>query len=105
MTHINADCHAPSLFDDVLLRAQTHALAHLKSRNEQPIGAPATATELRGRLGRPLDANGTPACQVIDDLVADVAGGLHSTNTGRFFGWVIGGALPASLAADWLTSA
>ena len=25
--------------------------------------------------------------------------------SGRFFGWVIGGALPAALAADWLTSA
>ena len=24
--------------------------------------------------------------------------------SGRFFGWVIGGVLPATLAADWLTS-
>ena len=94
-----------ALFNDVLERAQTHALAHLAARNDGPIGAPATAAELRGRLGRPLTAAGTPACQVIDDLVADVAGGLHGTNTGRFFGWVIGGALPAALAADWLTSA
>jgi glutamate/tyrosine decarboxylase-like PLP-dependent enzyme len=30
---------------------------------------------------------------------------LHVTNSGRFYPWVIGGALPAALAADWLTSA
>ena len=105
MNNKNTNCHSPALFDDVLHRAQSHALAHLAVRNDQPIGASATAMELRARLGRPLTAEGTPACQVIDDLVADVAGGLHGTNTGRFYGWVIGGALPASLAADWLTSA
>src|SRR5215472_11510714 len=29
----------------------------------------------------------------------------QSSGGGRFFGWVIGGVLPAALAADWLTSA
>ena len=31
--------------------------------------------------------------------------GLHSTASGRFFAWVIGGALSAALDADWLTAA
>ncbi|HET9779333.1 MAG TPA: aminotransferase class V-fold PLP-dependent enzyme, partial [Propionibacteriaceae bacterium] len=30
--------------------------------------------------------------------------GLVAMPSGRFFGWVIGGVLPATLAADWLTS-
>ncbi len=30
---------------------------------------------------------------------------MHAVAGGRFFAWVIGGALPAALAADWLTSA
>jgi glutamate/tyrosine decarboxylase-like PLP-dependent enzyme len=34
-----------------------------------------------------------------------VDGGLHAVASGRFFAWVIGGSLPAALAADWLTSA
>jgi glutamate/tyrosine decarboxylase-like PLP-dependent enzyme len=46
-----------------------------------------------------------PAEQVIDDLVRDAGGGIMASGSGRFFGWVIGGALPAALAADWLTAA
>ena len=95
----------PAVFDAVLASANAHALSHLRSRNDQPIGAQATVGELRQRLGRELTEAGVAPTQVIEDLVADVAGGLHSMNTGRFYGWVNGGTLPASLGADWLTSA
>src|SRR5262249_53334969 len=52
-----------------------------------------------------LPAAGMGAQGVIDELVRDVEGGLMGSTGGRFFGWVIGGTLPAALAADWLTSA
>ena len=42
--------------------------------------------------------------QVIDELVRDAHGGIIRSTSGRFFGWVIGGSLPAALAADWLTT-
>ena len=42
---------------------------------------------------------------MVDELVAAVEGGILGTAGDRFFGWVIGGSLPAALAADWLTSA
>ena len=42
---------------------------------------------------------------MIDDLVADVEGGILGSQSGRFFAWVIGGGGPAAMAADWLTTA
>jgi glutamate/tyrosine decarboxylase-like PLP-dependent enzyme len=41
---------------------------------------------------------------VIDRLVAAADPGIVATAGGRYFGFVVGGALPAAIAADWLTS-
>jgi len=41
---------------------------------------------------------------VVADLVRDAAPGLIAMGSPRFFGFVIGGAHPAGLAGDWLTS-
>lgn len=95
----------PGVFIEPLEAAIRAARAHLSTIDTAPVGARADAATLRRRLSRPLADAGVPAAQVVEELVADVAGGLHLTNSGRFFPWVIGGALPATLAADWLTSA
>jgi len=89
---------------DVLQCAQAHATRYLESLPDRPVGATLDAAELRRRLGGPLPRNATDAVEVIDRLVRDVDGGLHNSTGGRFFGWVIGGVLPAALAADWLTA-
>lgn len=94
-----------SPFRHVLERALSHSLAHLDSLGQASVGATATLDTLRERLARPLADCGVAADTVIDELVADTAGGITGNAGGRFFGWVIGGALPAALAADWLTSA
>jgi len=91
--------------DPLLARAAAHASAFLDGIDERPVAALATSDELRARLARPLDVAGVPAEEVLDDLVRDVEGGLLGSTGPRFFGWVIGGALPAALAADWLVSA
>ena len=46
-----------------------------------------------------------PAVDVVDYLALKADPGLMAMPSGRFFGWVIGGTLPAALAADWLVSA
>jgi glutamate/tyrosine decarboxylase-like PLP-dependent enzyme len=94
-----------SPFPEPLEAAARHAAAWLDGLDRQPVGARADAATLRARFDVPLAVNGVPARQVVDELARDVAGGLLATGSGRFFAWVIGGALPASLAADWLTSA
>jgi len=88
-----------------LERALGHALAHIRSLERGPVAATATLERLRRALARPLPGRGTPAPQVLDELVADTAGGLTGSQGGRFFSWVIGGSLPAAMAADWLTTA
>ena len=84
--------------------ALTAALSHLESLQAQPVGAAASLETLRQRLGKQLAEEGmAPEC-VIEELLRDVEGGLIGSAGGRFFGWVIGGAMPSSLAADWLAS-
>ena len=42
---------------------------------------------------------------MIDRLATAVEPGLMANGSGRFYGWVMGGALPVAIAADWLVSA
>lgn len=89
---------------DALQRAADHAVDYLNTLDHASVAATIAAEELRQRLARPLPETGVSAPVVVDDLVRDVQGGLLGSAGGRFYGWVIGGGLPAAVAADWLTS-
>jgi glutamate/tyrosine decarboxylase-like PLP-dependent enzyme len=89
---------------ELLERTAAYAARYLARLDERPVAAQASVAELRAALARPLGEAGLKPEQVIDELVATVEPGLLATSGGRFFGWVIGGTLPAALAADWLTS-
>jgi len=84
--------------------AYRHARRFLDGLGQRPVHATASIEDLRRELGGALDEDGRPAERVIDDLVAAVEPGLLASAGGRFFGWVIGGGLPAAVAADWLTA-
>ncbi|HEX5603955.1 MAG TPA: aminotransferase class V-fold PLP-dependent enzyme [Pyrinomonadaceae bacterium] len=88
----------------VLSLAQQHAFSFLNNLDDAPVGATVDVQTLRQQLDKPFADSGLPPEQVITDLVRDVSGGLLGSAGGRFFGWVIGGAVPAALAADWLTA-
>jgi len=94
-----------SLFKGPLAAALHHAMLHLAPVTDLPVAATVDLSTLRGRLSLPLGDAGMDATVVIEDLVRGVAGGIVDSAGPRFFGWVIGGAVPAALAADWLTSA
>ena len=91
-------------FRTALEIAFDRGISHLEHLDETSVAATADAATLRKQLDRPLAKEGLPAQQVIEELARDVHGGLLGSAGGRFFGWVIGGALPAAVAADWLTS-
>ncbi len=92
-------------FHQPLEAASRLALSYLDRLDRLPVAPTVGLDELRGRLARPLNDAGTPPAQVITELAADVEGGILGSAGGRFFGWVLGGSLPAALAADWLTAA
>jgi glutamate/tyrosine decarboxylase-like PLP-dependent enzyme len=91
-------------FSPVLELTLRKALDYLIQVDNRPVGPTASVRELRARICKEWNAEGIDASQVIDDLARDVAGGLNNSVNARFYAWVIGGALPSALAADWLTS-
>jgi glutamate/tyrosine decarboxylase-like PLP-dependent enzyme len=90
---------------DLLRRTAELAADYIDSLGERPVFPDVTPEQLRKAIGGPLPDGPIPAEQVIDELAAGAEPGLVAMGSGRYFGFVIGGALPAALAADWLTSA
>ena len=88
-----------------LERAQEHALRWLDSVRTRPVGPQVDADTLAVGFAAPLPLQPTDPATVIDELARLAEPGLMAMPSGRFFGWVIGGTLPAALAADWLVSA
>ena len=64
------------------------------------MAAAVDGTTLRNSVDGALRDAPTPAGEVLDELVSAFAPGLVGTPGPRFFGFVIGGALPAASAAD-----
>jgi glutamate/tyrosine decarboxylase-like PLP-dependent enzyme len=91
-------------FRKTLDSAFTRAVTHLENLDQASVAATVDLGTLRARINKPLARAGVAPAQVISDLAEDVAGGLLGSAGGRFYGWVIGGALPAAVGADWLTS-
>ncbi len=89
---------------EVLGDAAEIARAFVDGLATRPVGARADLDELRSRLARGLTAEGEDPREVISDLARDVEPGLIASAGPRYFGFVIGGALPVAVAADWLTS-
>jgi glutamate/tyrosine decarboxylase-like PLP-dependent enzyme len=85
--------------------AYAAAVKFLEEVNDRPVGATADAESMRAALGGPLPEQGEPASRVVEDLARNADPGLVATAGPRFFGFVIGGSVPAALGADWLTSA
>ena len=85
--------------------AAEQARLYLASLDTRPVPPNAGFAEVRERFGYPLAREGMTAERVVAELAGGVADALMAMSGGRFFGFVVGGTLPAALAADWLVSA
>ncbi|MDQ0821948.1 glutamate/tyrosine decarboxylase-like PLP-dependent enzyme [Arthrobacter sp. V4I6] len=92
-------------YSDALEAAARHAHRWLESQETRQVSPRTAAAALAAEFGGPLPRAGMPAKEVVDYLATKAEPGLMAMPSGRFFGWVIGGTLPAALAADWLVSA
>jgi glutamate/tyrosine decarboxylase-like PLP-dependent enzyme len=86
----------------LLQRAAAVAADYRASLPDRPVQAPADPDAVLAAFSGPLPRKGTPPAQVVDELVAAAEGGLMSSAGPRYFGFVVGGALPAATAADML---
>ena len=85
--------------------AHRAADAFLATLPDRPVWPRATLDDMIEVFGGPLPDEGLDAEALVTDLAAKAEPGLVAIPGGRFFGFVIGGTLPAALAADWLVSA
>jgi glutamate/tyrosine decarboxylase-like PLP-dependent enzyme len=89
-----------------LLRQTADLVADfLEGVDRRPVRATTTHDELIRSLGGPLPERGEAAGEVIHDLATHADPGIVASAGPRFFGFVIGGSLPSTVAADWLTTA
>ena len=89
------------LLDETVARAARF----LESLSERRVAAAHTAEELVPALGGGLPRKGLPASDIVARLDEIGVQGVVASAGPRYFGFVTGGALPASLAASWLATA
>lgn len=89
---------------NVLKDAAQRSLAYLESLNARPVAPLAEAIHLLDQLNEPMPEHSMPAEHVLEQLDRIVSPATMGMAGSRFFGFVIGGSLPAALAANWLAS-
>lgn len=90
---------------DALATAARLAEEFLAGLGDRPVWPRASYDDMLVALGGELPLHGADPDRTVEELALRADPGLVAIPGGRFFGFVIGGGLPAALAADWLTSA
>jgi glutamate/tyrosine decarboxylase-like PLP-dependent enzyme len=86
---------------ELLIDAAERALRYLESLNERAVVPDPSAVARLAELDIPLPAHPSPAEETVV-LLDSYMGATMAIAGPRFFGGVMGGVLPATLAANWL---
>src|SRR4029450_5861892 len=81
------------------------AIDSLADLAKRPVGRPIEPEALRATLGGELPERGEDPEGILGRLVRAVDPGLVATAGPRYFGFVIGGSLPVTVATEWLAAA
>ena len=90
---------------ELLERTAAIAAGYLETLDTRPVRPERGYREMLEALDGPLPEGPSDPAAVVEELAWRADPGLTAMGSGRYFGFVIGGALPASLAVDWLASA
>jgi len=91
---------------DVLLRdAADRAVRYIEALDERRVSPAPSALEDLGNFAIPLQDQPLDAAEVLQELDAIGSPASVASAGGRYFGFVIGGSLPAALAANILAAA
>ena len=91
--------------DSLLHDAYERSLKYLKGHDSRPVFPAESAVKAMEKLNIELPDSGMDPAEVLR-LLDEYGSPATTTSTGgRYFGFVIGGTLPAALAANWLAGA
>ena len=90
---------------ELLQAGRDIAVDFLERVPDRPVGRPVEFGELVERLRVPLRDEGEEPVAVLRDMARSAEPGLVASPGPRYFGFVVGGAYPVSVAADWLAAA
>jgi glutamate/tyrosine decarboxylase-like PLP-dependent enzyme len=95
----------PTDMKQLLSATLERSLAYLDSLDDRPVAPRPAAVERLSAFDVPLQQQPIPPADVLKELDELGSAATMAMAGPRFFGFVIGGSLPAALAANWLAGA